>query len=104
MIQLVARRTQAGFDVAQALAVGQLGKGHRKKLIPAGETTQPAVAIVTLDNAPEIAHRKEAYQLGEDRAALIHEPFSAAVPFKSRQKKTKYKPRYINSLTKMLPS
>jgi hypothetical protein len=33
VIQLESNRTQAGFDVAQALAVGQSGKGHREKLL-----------------------------------------------------------------------
>jgi hypothetical protein len=57
-------------------------------MIPARETTQPAVAVVALNNAAKIAHRKETYQLGEDRASLVHEPFSAGAPFKSRQQKT----------------
>jgi hypothetical protein len=57
-------------------------------MIPARETTQPAVAVVALNNAAKIAHRKETNQLGEDRASLVHEPFSADAPFKSRQQKT----------------
>ena len=35
MVQLAAHRAEAGLDVAQALAIGELGEGHRQILIPA---------------------------------------------------------------------
>lgn len=35
VIELGAEGAQAGLDVAQAFAVGQLGKGHGEKLLPA---------------------------------------------------------------------
>ena len=46
-------RAQAGHDVAQTLAEGQLGKGHAEKLVPTGETPHPIVASVALHTLGE---------------------------------------------------
>ena len=46
MVQLVLLRSEANFDIAQALSVGELGKCHAKKLIEAREFSHPAVALV----------------------------------------------------------
>ena len=43
VVELGAERTQAGFDVAQAFAVGQLGERHAEELIPAGEAAPSAI-------------------------------------------------------------
>ena len=85
MIQLALQGTQTGFDVAQTFAIGQLGEGHRQILVPAGEASQPEVALITLDATTELPVGKKADQLREDGAALIHEPLSALLAFKSRQ-------------------
>jgi hypothetical protein len=45
----------------------------------------PQVALITLDATTEIAVGKKADQLRKDSAALIHEPLSALLAFKSRQ-------------------
>ena len=37
VIELGVLRAQTGFDVAQALAIGQLREGHAQELIQAGE-------------------------------------------------------------------
>jgi hypothetical protein len=42
-------RRQAGFDVAQALSVGQLSKGHRAVLLGTGGRSHPAVATIARD-------------------------------------------------------
>src|ERR1035441_9640380 len=88
VIQLALQRTQTGSDVAQTFAIGQLGEGHRQILIPAGETSQPEVALITSDATTELPVGKKADQLREDGAALIHEPLSALHEFKSRQART----------------
>ncbi len=106
VVELSAERTQARLDIAEALAVRQLGERHAQKLIPTGEATRAPVAVVAAYAAPELAIRKEADQLGEDGAAQIHEPLSAqggcrsngAPPFKSRQQKTAPNPRFYNQL------
>src|SRR6266496_405011 len=85
VVQLALQRTQTGFDVAQTLAIGQLGEGHRQILIPTGEAAQPQVALITLDAATKLAVGEKADQLREDGAPLIHEPLSALLAFKSRQ-------------------
>jgi hypothetical protein len=85
VIQFALQRTQTGFDVAQTLAIGQLGKGHRQILIPAGEASQPEGAVIACDAATELPVGKKADQLREDGPALIHEPLSALPEFKSRQ-------------------
>ena len=106
VVELGAERAQARFNIAEAFTVGQLGEGHRKELIPAGEAARAPVAVVAGHAAPELAIRKETDQLGEDGAAQIHEPLSAqggcrsngAPPFKSRQEKTAPHPRFYNQL------
>src|SRR5205085_6649872 len=85
VIQLALQRTQTSFDVAQTFAIGQLGKGHGQVLVPAGEASQPEVALITLDATTKLPVGKKADQLREDGAALIHEPLSALLAFKSRQ-------------------
>jgi hypothetical protein len=37
VIQLGANRSQTGFNIAQALSVGQLSKGHGQELLSAGK-------------------------------------------------------------------
>lgn len=81
MIELPLQRTQAGFDVTQALAVGQLGERHCQILVPASEVSQSQVAMITLDATTKLSVRQKADQLRENRAALIHEPLSALLAF-----------------------
>src|SRR5438876_2036723 len=45
----------------------------------------PEVALITLDATTKLPVGKKADQLREDGAALIHEPLSALLAFKSRQ-------------------
>jgi len=56
VVELVVLRTQTGLDVAQALAVGELGKSH----------------------APEGMLGKMIQHLGEDEFACIHAPLPCA--------------------------
>ena len=85
VVELAAHRTQARFDVAQALAIGQLREGHRQILIPAGEASQPRIALIPRDATAKLTIRKEADQLREDGSTLVHGPLSALLAFKSRQ-------------------
>ena len=54
-------------------------------VIPAGEASQPELALITLDATTELSVGKKADELREYGAPLIHEPLSARLPFKSRQ-------------------
>jgi hypothetical protein len=44
MIKLALQGTQAGFDVMQTLAIGQLSERHCQILIPASEVSKSQVA------------------------------------------------------------
>jgi len=48
MIEPAFLRAQAGYEVAQTLAEGQLRKGHAEKLVPTRKTPYPVVARVAL--------------------------------------------------------
>jgi hypothetical protein len=96
MVKLAAQRSQAGFYVAKAVPIRQLGKGHRQILIPTGEASPPHVSVVSSHTTSKLAIRQEAQQLGEDGSTLIHAslwiiPDSAIegiARFKSRQAKS----------------
>jgi hypothetical protein len=72
VIEPASLRTQAYLDVAQALAIGQLRKGHGQKLVPARQTAHPAVAVVALHAPAELVVRDQAHELREHRLPLIH--------------------------------
>jgi len=54
-------------------------------LIRAGQASQSEIAVIACDATTELPVGKEADQLREDGAALVHEPLSALFKFKSRQ-------------------
>jgi len=60
---------KAGFDVAQALAIGQLGEGHDKELIEAGEAVDFAIALIALDAGSKAVHGQEVHDLREHDSA-----------------------------------
>jgi hypothetical protein len=60
------------FDVAQAVAPGQLGERHRDGLIPAGEGANPIVPLVSLDEFAKHVAGQMGQNLGEDRGTRVH--------------------------------
>ena len=72
VIQLGLQGVQTDFDVAQAVPVGQLSKGHAQELIEAGELARAIVASVLADAAVEIALRQEGHELGEQKLPGVH--------------------------------
>jgi len=46
MVEFVSHGAQAGLDVAEALAIGQLGEGHAEEVIPTGESLHAIVASI----------------------------------------------------------
>ena len=56
---------QAGLDVAQALATGELRKGQRAIVLGAAQRANLAVTVVTVDDASEGCPRQEAHDLSE---------------------------------------
>ena len=66
-------RPQAGFDVAQAFPVGELGEGQAQELVEAGEGFDFVVAAVACDTTPEGVHGQVGHELREDEIAGIHD-------------------------------
>jgi hypothetical protein len=65
MPKLAGLSRQTHFDIAQALAVGQLREGHDAKLLGATEAARPVIAAVTIDDAMEGLPRQEVHDLHE---------------------------------------
>jgi len=63
---------QAGDDVTQAFAKGQLSKSQGEKLISAREAAWPTMATVTLNTGIEIVPRKIVHELGEHELTSEH--------------------------------
>jgi len=74
VIELAAHCTQTRFDVAQTLAVRQLGEGESKKLIPARKSAEFMIAVITIHAFLKLVGRKVIHQLREYRSAGIHTP------------------------------
>jgi len=72
VIELGLIGTQTSFDIAQAFAIRQLGKGHAEKLIPTGEALEFVVATITFDAFLKLEPGEVVRQLRKDRFAAIH--------------------------------
>jgi len=67
-------RPQAGFDVAQAFPISQLGESHAEKLIVTGKLSDSLVATITAHAFVEIVLGKEVHQLRKDDTSGVHQP------------------------------
>ena len=72
VIQFGAKGRQAGFDVAQAFAPGELGEGQNEKVFIGRELADAEVAAVTGDTLVELVFGEEVEELGEDGATFVH--------------------------------
>jgi len=72
VVELGGLRREAGLDVAQALAIGELGERHRPVLLGAGQRADPAVTVVAHDQPRERAPRQKVHELREQRLAGVH--------------------------------
>ena len=72
VIELATLRLQTYFDVAQALAVSKLGKGHGQELVPTRESSHALVAVVTGDAAIEFVVGKKTDELRKHGSSLVH--------------------------------
>jgi hypothetical protein len=68
--------TKTRFDVAQTLAVGQLGECHREILIPARKVFQIPITTITGYALLKLLVRKELDHLGENGASSVHPALS----------------------------
>jgi hypothetical protein len=76
VVELAADRTEAGFNVAKTLAVGQLSECHRQILIPTGQIFQIATTTISVYPLLELLVGKELDQLREDGAPSVHPALS----------------------------
>ena len=67
-------RAEAGLDVAQALAVGQVGEGQTDEQVETREATDLVVALLATPAATELGQRQEIHHMREDRSADMHGP------------------------------
>jgi hypothetical protein len=75
VLEFGAQGSQTGFDVAQALAVGQLGESQDQEVLVRGQRTDPMVAPIAADTLVEFVLGQFVHQLGEHRSAFVHNRF-----------------------------
>jgi hypothetical protein len=65
-------RRQAGLNVVQAFTLGQLGEGHRRVLLRAGQRSHTVIATIPLNQPGNGRPGNELHQLREQGLADIH--------------------------------
>jgi hypothetical protein len=88
VVELAVDRSQAGFDITQALALGQLSKCDAKELIQTRKSPEFMVTPVALDALVELVGWDVIDQLREDDAAEMHASFSGLSPQPEKHAKT----------------
>ena len=73
VVELFVKGAEAGFDVPQALAIGQLSEGHAQELIETGEVANPSIAVIASDATVELVFGQRVDQLRKDVAIVEHE-------------------------------
>ena len=63
---------QTGFDIAQAVSIGELSERHAEELIEAGELPDTIIALVPTDAAIEIALGQGVHELREEILPGVH--------------------------------
>ena len=71
-VQLGVIGQQTGFDVAQALAVGQLGEGHGAELLGAAQAAYSGIATITRHDSRKAGPGHKLHELREQGLAQIH--------------------------------
>jgi len=72
MVEFGGLTAQTGFDVAQALAVGQLRKRHAHKLVETGEMLDLVFSVVADDTTAESGQRQVRHHLRKNKFARVH--------------------------------
>jgi len=75
VVKFAAHRAQAGFNIAQALAIGKLREGHGEELFPATEFLGVPVAAVANYAFLKFFVGQMLDHLCKNRAARIHAAF-----------------------------
>lgn len=72
MVKLGRLAAQAGFDVSQTLAIGQLCERHTQELIQAGELFDLVFPAIACNAAAESSQRKVRHELRKNEFAGVH--------------------------------
>jgi hypothetical protein len=67
-------RPQAGFDIAQTFAAGELSKSQAEELIVTRKVLDVAIASITIDTDLKFVARKKVHELRKDSSPWIHVP------------------------------
>ena len=74
LVKAIGAGAQTIDSVAQAVAKGQLTKGHAQELVPAGEAAEAFLTAEAIDASMKNFGMNQTHQLSKDRAAGIHPP------------------------------
>ena len=72
VVELGLKGAQAGFDIAKAFAVSQLGEGHAEELIPTGKCSDAMISPVMLDAFVELVLWNSCEDLGKNGLSRVH--------------------------------
>jgi hypothetical protein len=93
------------LDIAQRLAVGQLGEGHGKELIETREVFDLVFAPMAGHTAAKRSQRQKGHELCEYEFALVHsrsERKSAKTPKSDYRRSNRDQTETLNSASKSL--
>ena len=74
VVEFLVKGVETDFNVAEALAIGQLSEGHAEELIEAGEAANSLIPVITGDATVELVFGKGVDELRKDVAVVEHEP------------------------------
>jgi hypothetical protein len=72
VIQALGERAEGRFDIAETLAVRELGEDQHEELIPVAEAPRRAAGVIARHALLKRAVRGKLQQLREDRAPTMH--------------------------------
>ena len=75
VVELELLHPQTSLDVAQTLAIGELGEGQTEKLVERRKALHLVIALIAIHAAMELGKRHQVHELRENRPAGIHKPF-----------------------------
>jgi hypothetical protein len=87
VIKSVRARHQAVDRISQTVPIGQLGKRHAKKLIPAGKRLNFVVAPVPCYASVELLRMYRIEELNKNRPSCIHSTSVAKLRHRKKQGK-----------------
>jgi len=76
VVELGGLAAQTGFDVAQALSIGQLGERHAQELVETREVFDLVLSVVAFDTSAESGQRQVRHHLRKNKFARVHWQFS----------------------------